>query len=215
MKRILGSISPIVRTFLALAFCLKALSGCDYPLDPEEVTPPVDKDGRTLIVYYSYTGHCEQIVASLTDRIPADVIRVQPADKTQKYEENDYAIGTAMITAIKENPSNKSSYPPIDPDSTVLENYDVILLVTPLWCSQMAAIMQSYLFENGERMAGKMIGLVVSSSSSGITLVEADAKRLVPDGKFYGESLWINNANQSKRLQLITNWLKKCGIKMK
>ena len=200
---------------LASALCLGALCGCDYNYDPGDENQPAGTGDRTLIVYYSYTGNCQQIVATLTDRVQADVIRIQPADKTQKYEENDYAIGKAMIADIKENPDKQSSYPPIDPDSTVLESYDVIIIVTPLWCSQMAAIMQAYLFENGERMAGKKIGLVVSSSSSGITLVEADAKRLVPEGKFFGESLWISDASRSKRLQLITNWIKKCGIKTK
>ena len=203
-----------LKYLLATALCLGALCGCDYNYDPGNESLPAGTGDRTLIVYYSYTGHCQQIVASLTDRVQADVIRILPADKTQKYEENDYAIGKAMIADIKEDPTKKTSYPPIDPDSTVLENYDVIIIVTPLWCSQMAAIMQAYLFENGERMAGKKIGLVASSSSSGITLVESDAKRLIPEGKFYGESLWINDANRSKRVQLITNWLKKCGIKM-
>lgn len=203
----------VLEFLLSSALCLAAFCGCDYQYNPDQENPPIGTGDRTLIVYYSYTGHCQQIVATLTDRVQADVIRIQPADKTQKYEENDYAIGKAMIADIKEDPTNKTSYPPIDPDSTVLENYDIIIIVTPLWCSQMAAIMQAYLFENGERMAGKKIGLIASSSSSGITLVEADAKRLIPDGKFYGESLWINDANRSKRVQLITNWLKKCGIK--
>jgi len=57
-------------------------------------------------------------------------------------------------------------------------------------------------------MDGKNIGLIVSSHSSGISGVEADAKRLVPNGKFMSKSLWINNANHSKRKSMLEQWLR-------
>ena len=56
-------------------------------------------------------------------------------------------------------------------------------------------------------MAGKNIGLIVSSASSGISGVVADCKRLVPDGKYFSENLWINHSNHSRRASLIQNWL--------
>ena len=58
-------------------------------------------------------------------------------------------------------------------------------------------------------MAGKNIGLIVSSHSSGISLVVADAKRLLPKGNFFSESLWINNSNFSNRNTIIMEWLSK------
>jgi hypothetical protein len=61
-------------------------------------------------------------------------------------------------------------------------------------------------------MKGKNIGLVVSSHSSGISGVESDAKRLIPEGRFYSSSLWINNANHSKRADLVKEWLKSMGL---
>ena len=42
----------------------------------------------------------------------------------------------------------------------------------------MAAPMQTFLFHNGKAMAGKKIGLIVSSASSGISGVERDARPL-------------------------------------
>ena len=71
----------------------------------------------------------------------------------------------------------------------------------------MAAIMQTYLFNYGGQMANKNIGLIVSSASSGISGVVADCKRLVPDGKYFSENLWINHSNHSNRTSLIQNWL--------
>jgi hypothetical protein len=56
-------------------------------------------------------------------------------------------------------------------------------------------------------MAGKNIGLIVSSASSSISGVVSDCKRLVPNGKYFSENLWINNSNRSNRSTLIKNWL--------
>ncbi len=165
-------------------------------------------NAKTLVVYYSYTNNCHDIVQTLTSQIEADVLRIEPADKTQKYEANNYAIGTQLLNAIKAAPNDAASYPAIDPVSiTDLTPYQTIIIVTPLWWSQMAAIMQTYLFHHGAEMAGKNVGLIVSSASSGISGVVNDCKRLVPDGNYFSENLWVNNSNRSNRNTLIQNWL--------
>ena len=163
---------------------------------------------KTIIVYYSYKGNCQQIVEWLTAQMEADVMRIEPADKTQKYEANNYAIGTALLNAIKAAPNDAASYPAIDPVSiTDLSQYQNIIIVTPLWWSQMAAIMQTYLFNYGAQMAGKHVAMIVSSHSSGISGVVTDAKRLVPDCIWMGDALWINNSNHGNRASLIQDWL--------
>ena len=159
---------------------------------------------KTLVVYYSYTNYSREIVTTLTNQIEADVLEIQPAEKGLKYDANGYALGTQLLNAIKANPNDASSYPAIDPVNTSLSEYETIIIVTPLWWSQMAAIMQTYLFNYGGQMANKNIGLIVSSASSGISGVVADCKRLVPDGKYFSENLWINHSN---RTSLIQNWL--------
>ena len=163
--------------------------------------------GKTLIVYYSYTGNCREIVSSLTAQVEADVLEIQPAEKGLKYEANNYALGTQLLNAIKANPNDASSYPAIDPVNVSLSDYQNIIIVTPLWWSQMAAIMQTFLFNNGAQMAGKHVGLIVSSHSSGISGVVADAQRLLPSVTWAGDALWINASNHSNRASLIENWL--------
>ena len=77
----------------------------------------------------------------------------------------------------------------------------------PLWWSQMAAIMQTYLFNYGAQMAGKHVALIVSSHSSGISGVVADAERLVKNVTWMGDALWINASNHGNRASLIQDWL--------
>ena len=185
---------------------------CCCSSDSEVMAEVPENAGKTLVVYYSYTGNCRDIVNILTNQINADVLEIQPAEKGLRYEANGYALGTQLLNAIKANPNNASSYPAIDPVTTSLTDYQNIIIVTPLWWSQMAAIMQTYLFNYGPQMAGKHVGLIVSSASSGISQVVADAKRLVPDATWMGDALWINNSNRSNAASLIENWLKKMNF---
>ena len=194
MKKILSFLA-------AMLFCC---CSADNEVKAEEPT----NTGKTLVVYYSYTGNCREIVNTLTSQIEADVLEIQPAEKGLKYEANNYALGTQLLNAIKANPNDASSYPAIDPVTTLLSGYQNIIIVTPLWWSQMAAIMQTYLFQSASQMVGKHVGMIVSSHSSGISGVVSDAERLLPHVTWMGEALWINASNHSNRATLIENWLK-------
>ena len=167
---------------------------------------------KTLVAYYSYTGDCEAIVTELTKQISADVVEIEPAEKGLKYEANGYALGTQLLNAIKAAPNDATSYPAIDPVNVSLSEYSTIIIVTPLWWSQMAAIMQSYLFQVGEELAGKKLGLIVSSASSGISGVVADYKRLVPDAEYLNENLWIHDSNRANTAALVAEWVENNGL---
>ena len=198
-----------MRHFLLLMAAM-LLTCCSSDSEVKAETNQVQANmGKTLIVYYSYTGNCREIVNSLTAQIEADVLEIQPAEKGLKYEANNYALGTQLLNAIKANPNDASSYPAIDPVNVSLDDYQNIIIVTPLWWSQMAAIMQTYLFNNSAQMASKTVALIVSSHSSGISGVVADAQRLLPNVTWAGDALWINASNHGNRASLIENWLPK------
>lgn len=164
----------------------------------------VAAQAKTLIVYYSYTNNVERIVTELRNQIEADAVEIEPADKGLDYAANNYAIGSAQIAAIRNNPNDVASYPAIDPVSVDLSQYSTIIIGAPLWWSNMAAPLQTFLFQHGAEMSGKNIGLIVSSASSGISGVESDAKRLIPDGKFLTPSLWIRSSQTSNAPALIS-----------
>lgn len=191
-----------------MSFFMMACQSEDANATAPSGTNSTNGDNKTLIVYYSYTNNTEQIVDDLKTMINADVIEVEPVNKNLDYAANNYAIGTEQLNKIKNNPNDESSYPAIDPVTVGMSKYNTIIIATPLWWSQMASNMQTFLFKYGNEMAGKNIGLIVSSHSSGISGVEADAKHLVPNGKFYVKSLWINASKHSQRKALLEQWLK-------
>jgi flavodoxin len=162
---------------------------------------------RTLVVFYSFTGNTESIVGSITNAISADVVEVHPAEEGLDYAANNYAIGSQLIAGIRANPDSAESYPAIQETAVDFSRYDNVIVATPLWWSNMAAPMQTFLFQHGAEMAGKNVALVVSSASSGISGVVGDAKRLVPDGVFGSANLWINNSNRANAAQLVADWV--------
>ena len=202
--------------FLFAAFVAVGLSACSsdedesYAPDTEVPTPTPDPDptaGKTLIVYYSFTNNVHTIVSDLQTQIEADVVRVEPAEEGLDYAANNYAIGSALIQAIRNNPNDAASYPEIKPVEVNIADYDRIIVGAPLWWSNMAAPLQTFLFQYGSQMEGKSIGLIVSSASSGISGVETDAKRLIPDGDFLTPSLWIRSSQTSNCHSLLADWL--------
>ena len=140
-------------------------------------------------------------------QIEADVIRVEPAEEDLDYAADNYAIGRALIDAIRRNPNDAASYPEIKSVEVNIAGYDRIIVGAPLWHSQMAAPLQTFLFQYGHQMEGKSIGLIVSSSSSGISGVESDARRLIPGGDFLVPSLWIRSSQTANCHSLLADWL--------
>lgn len=178
--------------------------------EPNSPDPNPDAE-KTLIVYYSFTNNVHTIVNDLRTQIEADVVRVEPAEKGIDYAANNYAAGSALIQAIRDNPNSATSYLAIDPVEVDFEEYGTVIVAAPLWWSNMAAPLQSFLFSHGAEMAGKNIGLIVSSASSGISGVEADAKRLIPDGNFLTPSLWIRSSQTSNCHSMVAEWLEDIG----
>ena len=199
-------------TFIAVG--LNACSPDDNePDNPQTETPETPDNpnptptGKTLIVYYSYTNNVHSIINDLQTQIEADVVRVEPTEKGIDYAANNYAIGSALIQAIRDNPNDANSYPSIETTIDNLSDYDRIIIGAPLWWSNMAAPLQTFLFQYGSQMEGKNIGLIVSSASSGINGVESDAKRLIPGGNFLTPSLWIRSSQTSNGHLMIADWL--------
>ena len=197
-----------------IAVGLNACSPDDNePDNPQTETPETPDNpnpaptGKTLIVYYSYTNNVHSIINDLQTQIEADVVRVEPTEKGIDYAANNYAIGSALIQAIRDNPNDENSYPSIETTIDNLSDYDRIIIGAPLWWSNMAAPLQTFLFQYGSQMEGKNIGLIVSSASSGINGVESDAKRLIPGGNFLTPSLWIRSSQTSNCHSMIADWL--------
>ena len=204
----------ILVAIFGLSLTVSACSTHDGRIEEPETEQPGESSGsdmdagltgKTLIVYYSFTNNSHVIAAELQKQTGADMLRVEPADENVNY--NDYSIGLPMMNLIKAYPNDPASYPAIKTAADDLSDYDNVVIVAPLWWNKMAAPLQTFLFKYGAEMESKRIGLIVSSGESSIEGVEADVKRLIPNGKHLNPSLWILRSRTNQCPALIEEWL--------
>ena len=103
------------------------------------VSLAVCANAKTLIVYYSFTNNVHRIVSDLQEQTGADIVRIEPAQEWLDYAANNYALGSALISAIRNNPDSAASYPEIKPVDVDFADYDAFIIAAPLWWSNMAA----------------------------------------------------------------------------
>ncbi|MBR6414835.1 MAG: flavodoxin [Bacteroidales bacterium] len=211
IKKLFTGISALV-----LALCCTGILSCDKAdtssseKDNSDGEPAGKKfEGKTLVVYYSFTGNSEKIAKEIHSKVEGDILEIMPAEEGIDYAADGYAAGDALIKKIVDNPNSASSYPAIKEVKIDASDYGCVVVVAPLWWSHMAAPMQSFLFKYGKDFKGKKIALACSSHSSGISGVSSDLKRLVPEGDYMGEYLWVNNSSRSKMKSLVEDWVKK------
>ena len=80
-----------------------------------------DVSAKTLVVYYSYTGNCREIVNTLTSQIEADILEIYASEeayqqhlKTPHFQK--YKQGTLHMVKDLKLPTMK----PLDPETMKL-----------------------------------------------------------------------------------------------
>jgi len=159
--------------------------------------------GPYLIVYFSRTGNARSIATEIQKQIGGDLVEI----KTNNTYPSDYnqmlTVGQQEINAI----DNNGTYPGIQTSVASFEKYNAIFICTPLWWSRMSTPMQSFLHNNSSKMSKKKLLIAVTSASSGISTVIADAKRICPQSVFNENSLWVKSSEISNESSMIKTWL--------
>ena len=81
----------------------------------EEETAGTLFEGKTLVVYYSFTGNSEKIAKEIHSKVEGDILEIKPDEEGIDYAADGYAAGDALIKKIVDNPSSAASYPDIKP----------------------------------------------------------------------------------------------------
>ena len=77
VKKTTRNFIMVKKTFLSrvlLTLAGLAAMACSSDEAAQVKAQPTSEAGRTLVVYYSYTGDCRDIVTALTSQIEADVL---------------------------------------------------------------------------------------------------------------------------------------------
>ena len=102
---------------------------------------------RRIVIYHSYSGHTKMIANIIKKKLDCDVLELEP-----KYEfSSDYD------EVVKEYQNNEKDKSTVDiKDSNInLDNYDVIIIGSPVWWYSITPVVREFLKENN--LEGKTV----------------------------------------------------------
>ncbi|MCC8146334.1 MAG: aldo/keto reductase [Bacteroidales bacterium] len=198
--------------FTGFALTAGACSTDDDPLgteipapNPEPAPEPEPQPGNrsSLILYFSRSGNTRSVANEIQTQTDGTIIEVVPTTAYPSDYDETLIRARGEISAIDSN----GTYPSITTTVDNFDDYDIVFICVPLWYTRMATPMQSFLNSHSEKLKGKQIALAVTSNSSGISSVVADAKRLCSGSTYTGEALWIRASQVASAQGLVKTWL--------
>jgi len=217
------------RTMLRAAFLglgITALSACTAtsagsasasPTSaPAAIESSPGSSPRVLVVYFSRAGENywdggrrildvgnTQVVAEMiTGLIDADVYRIEAAEP--------YSSEYDATVQRNQQEIQDDARPAIANPLPSLDNYDVVLLGSPVWAMQEPVIMRTFVeAENG--LAGITAYPFVTYAVSGMGSVAANYERLYPDAT-WGEGLAVQGEEAQDARGDVEAWLEQIGL---
>lgn len=186
--------------------CL-SVSACssdnEEPADgqPEGGTTTPEAVGKTLIVFFSWGGNTRAVANHIHDIIGGDMIEVETVVPYPDTYEEVIAIAPGELESDY-RPELKTSVENID-------QYDTIIVGTPIWGGRLAPAMKSFLASYD--LSGKTIAPFCTHGGSGTARSVDDIRSVCPGSEILG-SLAVNGSRAQNASSNVQEWLKRIGI---
>ena len=160
-------------------------------------------DVNSLIIYYSYSGVTETLANAIANDCGGTLLEVVDHGNYPRPESST----TYNYANNERSQIDAGNWPEIKTEVDNFDQWDAIIICTPLWNGKMANPMLTFLHNHASKLAGKQVALAVTSWSSGITNVVNDAHNQLPNCTFVGNALHINYNNRSNITTMAHNWI--------
>ncbi|MDR0730167.1 MAG: NAD(P)H-dependent oxidoreductase [Treponema sp.] len=104
---------------------------------------------KTLVVYFSYTGNCGLVAGVIKNSMGAETLELKLADDKKRKGLAKYIWGGKQVFS--------HAKPPLKPYKADWEQYDLIVIGTPVWAGSFSPALATFLDET--RINGKKIAL--------------------------------------------------------
>lgn len=143
---------------------------------------------KTAVVYYSLTGNTEYAAGLIAKELGADLIRIAPKKEYPKKGLGKFFHG-GKDAAFEKTPSLL----PYDFDA---DEYDTVVLATPVWASSITPPMRTFVTENKEKLAEKRIALLLCFLGGGDDKASGKLKALLGIEGFSAELTLLDPLNK-------------------
>ncbi|MBR4992709.1 MAG: flavodoxin [Lachnospiraceae bacterium] len=114
---------------------------------------------KSAIVYYSMLGNCEMVAGKIAENIDADIIRIEP-EKAYPDSGAKKFIWGGKSAVMGEAPKLK----PYEFDAS---KYDRVIIGFPVWASNMAPPIRTFVKENLDSIKDKKIAVFACQGGNG------------------------------------------------
>lgn len=154
-------------------------------------------NAKTLILYYSKTGHTEIVANKIHDITGYDIIKVSTTDPA--YYSDDYGVMTEQVKQER-----KMNRVPQIADIPNIDEYDTLIFGTPVWYGGPSR--PALAFFQKSNLIGKKIGVFVTHGGSGMEHAVTDLVTKAPASD-YVEPLSLYGREVENADNIIRNWL--------
>lgn len=144
---------------------------------------------KTAIVYYSMSGNTKYVADKIAERTEADIIRIEPV---KAYPDKG---------AVKFIWGGKSAVmgekPALQPYEFSVENYDGIILGTPVWAGNFAPPIRTFIEENPD-IREKKLAVFTCFSGGGADKAIEKMKKYIGIKEFEAELILVDPKEKIK-----------------
>lgn len=156
---------------------------------------------KILIAYFSYTGNTEKLANKIHSKVGGDIIKIETVTPySNNYDE--------VVDQVQKDQQNNYK-PEIKTKIENIEDYDIIILGSPVWWYKIANPVATFISEND--LKDKMIIPFVTHGGYGAGQTLNQIKELAPDSKVLSE-LSIEGDSVDNSDGQIENWLQNVGL---
>ena len=157
---------------------------------------------KKLVVFYSYTGHTKMIAENIQQKLNCDILEIKPV--------KPYSTDYQTVVDEEQNNSSVGKTPDIQKIDKNLNDYDEIIIGTPVWWYTIAPVIRTFLTQND--LSNKTIKPFATNAGwIGRTFIEI--KKLCPNSKVEDGLNILYDAGDYRTRKLITsldeidNWI--------
>lgn len=188
--------------FAALIF---STVSCSSGTSAEEIpTPdrPATEPGKTLIVYFSWSGNTRAVANTIQDLTGYDMVEIEV--------EEPYSSVYNEVTARARQELDNDIRPALVTQVENMEEYDTLIVGTPIWGSRLAPPVKSFLAMYD--LTGKKIAPFCTHGGSGTAQSVNDIRSVCLDNVTVLESLAIYGNRAASSRNDVERWLNRIGI---
>lgn len=138
---------------------------------------------RTAIIYYSMSGNTEFAAEKIAKKLEADVIRIEPVKAYPDKGVKKFFWGGKSAVMGEE--------PELLPYDFQAEQYDTIIIGTPIWASSFAPPIKTFLSKN-RNITDKKIAVFTCFSGGGADKAIEKMKKFIGVDTFLAELILVD-----------------------